>query len=611
MKDPTKRNSSFLLTILFILLILLTSSISFAWEGKVVDKNTGTPIEGVVIVRSWNTCAVSPGGTVDWFEFCDETLSDKEGKFRLSTLKKISHINISLFSWIEENKTIVFKPGYEFMVLETKEKTLELIPIHTFLESRKEQLERAKNNYELGFLGFYDTVLFRDMVIREREFVDSLNKPVKISSYRPAPVAGGTPIHPSKIPSMPLIKNGNNSGYSSHFPFGSSIRPTEQPISYAALSPDELIEIIKKESEVELIEIGAQLAINKDETILRRLIEALGDNNPETRRKIVFVLGEMRDPAAVEPLIKSLSDENSNVSVEAGTALGKIGQPAVESLIIGLNNSNKHVQSNAARALGTIGDPSAIEPLITLLRQGEIIYLVKVRAAEALGNFKDARGVDALIKSFDYKGEYYQNYQSELSRILRIIGQPAVEPLINLLKSEDPNIRKKVVKVLGDIRDERAVLPLIQRLEDEDIDVRINTIEALAKSKDIRVIDPLFSAWNDDSTRIRARAAEAIIHIGLPALDMLRSATKDPDPYIRWRAAYCLGWIKEGTDEGALIDLLYDKVPKVRWTAIDALGKVGSELAYKDLFDLREDEDLGLAEKAGWAMDQIKKRNSN
>jgi HEAT repeat protein len=44
-------------------------------------------------------------------------------------------------------------------------------------------------------------------------------------------------------------------------------------------------------------------------------------------------LGKINDIEAVEPLIQALKDNNSDVRVNAATALGEIGKPSVEPLI--------------------------------------------------------------------------------------------------------------------------------------------------------------------------------------------------------------------------------------------------------------------------------------
>ena len=67
-------------------------------------------------------------------------------------------------------------------------------------------------------------------------------------------------------------------------------------------------------------------------------------------------LGKIGDVQAVEPLIATLQDSDSNVRSAAAETLGKIGDArAVEPLIATLRDSHSNVRSAAAGALGLIG----------------------------------------------------------------------------------------------------------------------------------------------------------------------------------------------------------------------------------------------------------------
>ncbi|HMK15912.1 MAG TPA: HEAT repeat domain-containing protein, partial [Methanomicrobiales archaeon] len=67
---------------------------------------------------------------------------------------------------------------------------------------------------------------------------------------------------------------------------------------------------------------------------------------------------EMRDPKAVDHLIKALSDKDEMVRSQAARALGEMRDPkAVDHLIRALKDRHKLVRAEAAEALGRIGDP--------------------------------------------------------------------------------------------------------------------------------------------------------------------------------------------------------------------------------------------------------------
>jgi HEAT repeat protein len=62
-----------------------------------------------------------------------------------------------------------------------------------------------------------------------------------------------------------------------------------------------------------------------EEGRLAHFIQMLSDDDENSRWKAAELLGRMRDPGAVEPLIDTLWDDDSRVRLKAAWALGQIG----------------------------------------------------------------------------------------------------------------------------------------------------------------------------------------------------------------------------------------------------------------------------------------------
>jgi HEAT repeat protein len=91
--------------------------------------------------------------------------------------------------------------------------------------------------------------------------------------------------------------------------------------------------------------------------------------------------------------------------------------------------------------------------------------LVRMGAAEALGELHDPRGVEPLIKLLqDPDRELAGHVSAQLTRI----GTPSIKPLVALLTSENASIRSIAVSTLGHIRDHRVVEPVGRMLFDAD-----------------------------------------------------------------------------------------------------------------------------------------------
>jgi len=110
-------------------------------------------------------------------------------------------------------------------------------------------------------------------------------------------------------------------------------------------------------------------------------------------------LGKIGDAHAVQSLIAALKDEYPPVRERAKWALIEIGEPAVEPLTKALHNFDPGIQVNIAKILGEIKDPSAVEPLIQALlvdAAKDQSWLFRFEAARALGKIKDTRAIEPL-----------------------------------------------------------------------------------------------------------------------------------------------------------------------------------------------------------------------
>jgi HEAT repeat protein len=96
------------------------------------------------------------------------------------------------------------------------------------------------------------------------------------------------------------------------------------------------------------------------------------------------------------------------------------------------------------------------EEFIALL--GSKNLLLRRKAAEALGEIKDERAVEPLIKALD---DPFVNVSWIAAKSLGMIGDKrAVEPLIERLKAEDKWLRIGAAWALGTLGDPRATEPL-------------------------------------------------------------------------------------------------------------------------------------------------------
>src|SRR5690606_22050596 len=106
-----------------------------------------------------------------------------------------------------------------------------------------------------------------------------------------------------------------------------------------------------------------------------------------------------------------------------------------------------------------------------------------------------------------------------LSQMARLDDQKYAEPLLPLLKDNDPEIRAQAAKWLGDIRHKGAGDALVPLLKDENSRTRFFAAEALgriAHEPAITALVELLAANNDEEAYIRHAASLALGRINNP-----------------------------------------------------------------------------------------------
>lgn len=96
----------------------------------------------------------------------------------------------------------------------------------------------------------------------------------------------------------------------------------------------------------------------------------LKDSHWLNRKYAAEVLGELKEPRAVVPLVEALTDEVGDVRQRAYDSLIKIGGIAVSSLVPLLASEEDDVRQSATEIIRKIGKP-AVEPLATALADAD------------------------------------------------------------------------------------------------------------------------------------------------------------------------------------------------------------------------------------------------
>ena len=281
----------------------------------------------------------------------------------------------------------------------------------------------------------------------------------------------------------------------------------------------------------------------KGQKVVDPLLDVLRNDKYETTRfQAAVALREIQagDKGLVDIVKKGLGSFDDGYEVQSvqdqviGALIKDNNIPTAEFALDALKSADDEwVRWALVHVIGASAKKVAVDTMLEELKHPS--YVVRRRAAESLGGFKERR---------------------------------AVEPLIAVLENADEmkSIRAAAALSLGALKDERASAPLLAALSDENAEIRWRTIGALGNLKDAKAV---------------AKLSEIVEN------------PLEPDS-VRNAAVTALGNIGDKTTETVLIRALDIRVGNISKNAIIALGKLESETAIPNLIAILEDKQVPL-----------------
>ena len=185
-------------------------------------------------------------------------------------------------------------------------------------------------------------------------------------------------------------------------------------------------------------------------------------------------------------------------------------------------------------------------------------------------------------------------------------GEPAVDPLIELLNYENRSVQQYSAEALGKLKSRKAVKPLIEVLRKNDGRDLHWPIAALGEIRSQEAIPALLDYLEDENGVIQYNVADALGKLGSEqGIDALIAGLKDDKWYFRIANANSLGETKAEKAVEPLAAALKDENEKVRRAAALALLRIESEKAVAPLTEALSDEDWGVRFYADEALKAI------
>jgi CheY-like chemotaxis protein/HEAT repeat protein len=235
---------------------------------------------------------------------------------------------------------------------------------------------------------------------------------------------------------------------------------------------------------------------------------AIRDSQTPFRKAYISMAAELRLESVVGDLIDALlatSDvEEINQLIET---LGEIGDPAaINPLSDFLYSGNRTLIISATKALGKLGTPTAMLRLSERMGTDNQLDLLIL---DIFAKVQDAISLDKLNEAMR---SHYAHLRTYAKKTLAAIGPKAVPLLTENLLFDDADLRVHTLNVLGDIGDPAAIAPIRKLLHNhpENANVRFAAYEALGLLPLDRGAYVLTQGLSDPVEHVCIAAAKAI-----------------------------------------------------------------------------------------------------
>jgi HEAT repeat protein len=256
----------------------------------------------------------------------------------------------------------------------------------------------------------------------------------------------------------------------------------------------------------------------------------------------------------------------------------------------------------AAVALGLERDERAVKPLIKAL--GDPDETVRQAASEALARIGEPavrplinalrslpdvvlewgevwRRPRTITSGWRWRLRERRAVEAMVAALVRI-GRPALSAIMEAFQKENVDLHKNLAVVLAEIG-EPSVEPLLASLQHKHWSVREWSAKALGWIGDERAVDPLCERCGDENLHVCEGAIAALGLVGgKRAVARLKEVLRSENPRIRNRAILALGVTRDEQAVEPLVQLLRDpRNAGFHHLVIRALKKLDTPLAHQ------------------------------
>lgn len=357
--------------------------------------------------------------------------------------------------------------------------------------------------------------------------------------------------------------------------------------------------------------IAKSLSWTRKNAVMELLITAFTSDNYAVRYGLLGAgLENFKDLRLMGPIINILADatESPEIRCKAAIALGQVGnQDAVEPLIGALENKNNSIRLGAIIGLLWLKHPLSLETLIQVLLNRKLEMEFRYRAAIAIGEIRDSRGVTPLVDIIQDESENNDFRKYSIESLGKIGNFKAINHLIRFFnKFKNRNeLQYAIIRSLGQVCSAESTNFLAYLLNNDllDNDLRKLSAEYIGINKHSKALNILLTAVKDKNSSVRYGAIMGLRYLEntdasqylLPVL-----LNKEEDANNREAAAYSLFILEESDLVVSLNQIIMDRTEpaSLRKAAILIIGYIGDNRSIESLVFAINDECEGIRRKA-------------
>ena len=297
----------------------------------------------------------------------------------------------------------------------------------------------------------------------------------------------------------------------------------------------------------------------------------LGSDDPVLRRASCYALVLKPEPDLLRKALLLLEREELRNDVIA--AFKRIPEETLATLLEGVSGADE-LKIYLVFLLGELNNPAVIPLASTGLgaESSELRYV----SALTLGKVAATDAIEQLGDCFlDPVAEVRGAASDSLKKLGAKAPDPVAATLIPYLESDDVDLRLLAVRTLGSLPLEKIEDTLLLSLKDVAAEVRCEAIRSLTGGVSPRLLSGLSLALTDEERGVRRLAAEALA--AFPpgqVLPILAHVADDPDPWVRLSALKALTDGQLPGVEALVNKALADKVPPVVIAALETMARL-------------------------------------